>query len=195
MEHRLTCFKPEDVDPHRILPGSVFDHPGGDWSKTLQYEGNELCIRINNARLIFGIVEYSNPSGQTQISKRYSTALCLDHLSHDTQRLGALILAIEEIAKQELDDKEFNFISTVKVNSKEESSVRIKVPIRNSNVLMFSVYINGTKQMITFDDLKKLIYHDMIVDVIVSLGALWCSGGKYGISWKLKAVGINEHNF
>lgn len=192
----MVSYRPRDVIVEQLDYGVCNQHSPTDWSKSILYKGLPLIIKLEDMRCIFGVLDYMNPLHTTRNRRttKYSTGLCLDYNSPDTKDFFTMLHHLEEAVRKDLNERDYHFISTIKTNSKGQSSLRVKLPVKNNHHLMFSVYINGIKQYLSVRDFKQQLYHGVIADVVISLGSFWCSGGKYGVSWHMKAIGMKEYD-
>lgn len=191
----MDVFYPNEIDVSDLMYSKRIEYKNGDWSEPILYDHQPLTLQLMNVKCLFGILNYSNPQQSSQNKPpKFSTAICLDQDNQSVRDMVEFITRIEGDIASFYRHKNLNFVSTIKTNKKKERHLRIKLPVRNKQ-LQFNVYCN--KRKVSFDvyDLEQELFHGREINIMIQLNAVWCSGGKVGVSWKLVAIEFTNKQF
>jgi hypothetical protein len=159
-------------------------YQNGDWSRPILYEGFELVVQLNDAKILFGILNYKNP--QNPVREKVSTGICME--KKEAQPFLHLVNELEKLVDQCFGGNGCEFISSVKRSRRGERHLRVKMPVGFGRA-QFDVFHNAAKkQAMSVAELKEEFYHGREVNIMLALNPVWCSGFKFGVSWRLEAV-------
>lgn len=182
----MEVYYPNEIDTNELVYADRCVYDNGDWSQAIYYGGEELTLQLCNAKCLFGVLSYKNPQANNLSPPKYSTGVCLDQLNSSVQSFKTLCETIEDIVADYYKGAG-TFVSSIKVNKRGESHLRIKLPVRYEQP-QFGIYYNSQKISATFEELKNELYHGREINIMLSLNPVWCSGSKFGVSWKLVAI-------
>lgn len=190
----MSVYFSQEVSSNDIEFGAkVFFNGGRDWSRNVFYYNDVLTLQISSVKNLFGVVSYVNPQPYARGISKYSTGFCLKPNNPYVASFVQLLGGLESNVRARFANCG-TFVSTVKVNARGEKHLRVKLPVRN-NRLQFGVFYNGQKISATLEEFQSELYHGREVNVMLSLRSVWCSGGKYGLSWKLDSIEFTTRNF
>jgi len=189
----MSVLYPSEISLNDLELGEKNDHVNGDFSRPIYHNGEALVIQLSNAIDLFGVLDYRNPNGQTQNAK-FSTGICMSNSNPVTKHFVQLVENLEKMVIDEFAQPEWEFVSTIKSNRKGERHLRVKLPFKY-NTMQFEMYNNKQKVYMDMQQLRMELVHGRSIDVILQLNPVWCSGKKFGISWKLCAVDFHTKQF
>lgn len=189
----MSVLYPAEISLNHLELGCKSEHLDGDFSRPILHQGEPLVVQLSNCTDLFGVLEYTNPTGRSRITK-YSTGVCLSNNAPNIKHFLAVLQELERMVQDEFQRDGWEFISTIKENKKGEKHLRVKLPFR-WNAMQFEIYNNKQKTWMNLNRLRQELTHGRIIDVILQLNPIWNSGKKYGISWKLCAIDFHGKEF
>lgn len=189
----MSVLYPSEVSLNDLELGTSNDHIDGDFSVPIYHCGEPLVIQLSNCIDLFGVLGYRNPTGHSN-TIRYSTGICMSNSNPTIRHFAQIVRELEKMVKHEFAQKDWTFISTIKANKKGEKHLRVKLPFKY-NAMQFEVYNNKKRIFVDINVLKEALTHGRTIDVILQLNPVWCSGKKYGISWKMCAIDFQQKQF
>jgi len=191
----MSVYYPTEIDFKGFEYGARVEYPNKDWSMPIYYYGEELTLQICKCKNLFGVMSYKNPQASAMSMPRYSTGICLDQNSKYVKSFVKVCAGIEDMVCDVISKHDqAQFVSTIKKNNRNESHLRIKLPVRY-NQPQFGIYYNGNKISTTLDELREELYHGREINIMLTLASVWCSGKKCGISWRLAGIEFIAKNF
>lgn len=183
-----------EIDATKFGLGPVKHHNNNtDTSTPMLIGGRPIVVQMDDVKMLFGVMSYQTPQAG---HVRRSTAICAqaDELPKDEcdflQKLEAWVKGNHGL----LDNP--TFYSTVKASANGESHIRVKIPGTRNERANITLYVNEREyHKPAFETLATYLEHNTKASVIIELGDVWCSGGKFGVSWKLKSIAISTPLF
>lgn len=185
---------PHEVVLENLTQGNKYEYPNKDWSQPIYYNNTRLYVQINDAKTLFGVMSYNNPQASQDAQTRFSTGMCLDQNNQQIKDFITLNTKIESMVKAMQTNTQSEFITTMKTNPKGEKHLRLKLPVR-SGVPQFDVLIDKQRVNVDRPTLESKLHHGRVVNLIIGLNAVWHSGNKYGISWRVVAIEFSTTQF
>ena len=189
----MSVLFPSEVSLQEFDLGEHTAYDNGDWSQPLYHNGQELVVQLNGCRDLFGVLEYSNPTGQSRVQK-FSTGVCMTNSNPSVKTFYMFTQELESMVRAEFGKPYLKFIPIIKENKKGEKHLRVKLPYKY-NTIQFEIYVNGKKENWSIDKLKDNLVHGRLMNVILALNPVWNSGGKFGISYRLCAIDFTSKTF
>lgn len=181
----VSVYFPNNLIDSELTFGERKQHSHTEWSRTASVNDGICRVQVQKVKVLFGVMSYKDPNTKEDAPARYSTAICMSEKGGDAEELKKIIEKFEDEVQKKYGQKDLKFLSTIKTNDKGLSHLRIKIPptiqVYNEDSELTEMGIN---------DLKKRCVHGIYVDMILQLNYVWCSGNKYGVSWKLYAIKI-----
>lgn len=183
----MAVYFPSEINLTQISLGKETSYNKTDWSRLIHYGGGDLTIQLNEAKILFGLLSYSDPQ---KARGKESTGICMDAKTKGTIEFREMCENLEKkMVTLYSKTNNHQFVSCLKTNKMKDTHLRVKVPFKY-NSPKFAVFINRDKTLVKKEDMKTVIAHGMIADVLLCLNPLWSSGGKFGISWKLAGIAV-----
>lgn len=189
---------PTEIDTTKMTCGEKTDRTGnnteesGDYSIPVYHDGKSLFLQVDDVRIVFGLLTYSNPQNN---NTRYSTGIDAD------DKKFRYVMDVMEQIEEWVNDAPLiplgtTYFSFIRTNANKQSHIRVKVPGTRNNRLNCMLYVNEREYCKPHvDTFKQYIEHNTRASAILKLNDVWCCAEKFGVSWCLDSIRITTNGF
>lgn len=180
-------YFPEQVNANEIQTVEKKGRGKKAWSIPLTYYGQPLNVQIERSKLVFGLSKYKNP-GKEEV--RYSIQFSME--GEANKNMLSLIVDVDDIGKSSHEGEGLEYFSALRTNyNKPEFPPFLRVKVdSDGDKLIMDMYDENDKEYNnpSIALCEELIEHGREAIAIIQLNPIWCVGGKFGVSWKLKGL-------
>lgn len=193
------CYSADDLlrNMNWFTVGKWVDIKGADDSYApVLYRGKRCIFGTADSSCLFGLKAYHNPDSSI---RKYSLSFCLRTDGRpEMEDLVLFLSKMDQLVQQHKPKGKDIFVSPVQPpNRNKASTLRVKIPSYKKQLNIKVVLEQNEEetkelQYPTVEEFNRYIGFNSKVSLMLLINNMWRAGGKYGISYKLLKVKLNE---